>query len=337
MSTVRWTKTQRKKLHGFRKQHKANPTGFSLSAQEAWSWLKTRYETLTPLTEFTVQAPQKSLLATVRESYRSSEPPTALVPEQELMRMAIAVLQYTSKQTTDEALRALCGLWVDVEGVGFAVSMYEQIASYSVDGLYSIDSCELWFRPGIVDPYGYTIDDIEQHLQQETYDSRIRLRGTYFEWSYWPELRRKIYSLDQETFEEGLEATLPIRRHFKNSKEKDAFQICNHLAFAFARDGVWAEEDAHVELDSFGKRWCQASEGHLLLVSLTDPKLAMKLTERYGSFYASRITPYAYDLVEALDVEAIPILELLLDTPQLASRDKRPLNSALKLARTGLP
>jgi len=323
---IRWTKTHRKKLSGVRHPHRSDPP--VLSARDAFAALGARYTAALQVgCAITAEPAHADLLASVTAPYAGGEPPDALDVNAELLRLAVAVNLggIYRDRGRPEMMRLLAAGWVGAGGAPFAARLLEAAAPFGVGGWYSGDTCSL------------TVTDASPTPHSGNF--AIRVKGVYWEHDLWPALRARLFALGEADYAAGLAAAQPTIDALAGGRESDDQKHRAHLMYAFSRDPAPIEREVRAFLEGLTPQRAEVPaprQGHLLIAAMTDPELSLAFAQRWGSVFAYALYNRAYDVVEALGVNAIPVLEALAEARGVRSRQKRPLLAAAKLARTGL-
>lgn len=115
----KWTAAIRKKLHGFRTPHKADPPDVAPTLADAWKVLRS-------CADLELDG-DPTLLAAARQIQAERAPPTALEPERELLRARIATVPASAETCADwegwAHARALIALWCEVGSPRAAVDL----------------------------------------------------------------------------------------------------------------------------------------------------------------------------------------------------------------------
>jgi len=113
------------------------------------------------------------------------------------------------------------------------------------------------------------------------------------------------------------------------SKEWDDRKLRDNLTFLFSRDQDWVETllEKHFEAGKSG----YIISRHPVLAAIADPQLALRYAKTWTMVHYE-MGPWAHDVVESLDVAAIPVLEDIIGKCRSA-RDRKPMQAALKVAQ----
>lgn len=322
--TSGWTRAQRNKLNGIRSLHEADPPDVAPSADDAWTTLRDHHQRCQErLRSITAQENFRDGLDALLSTLSHPEAPASLDFRLELYRLGYHMnvtppsLRKHAGSTDHELMRALVGLWVGVEGVPFALEMYDQKADFGFEGA-TIEGDDAWITLKLISPEGTVWP--------------TRIRESQHEWSFWPALRSQVALLDEEALRQAREAAAPRYRQLCDSTEYHDLRQRDLYAFVFSRDPEWAEEQVRALLTEEQP----TGETAALLASLTDPQLALELANTMPLYLASFGGRYALDVVESLGAEAAPVLRVLIDAAPSAT-DRSPFEAALELAETLKP
>lgn len=148
-------------------------------------------------------------------------------------------------------------------------------------------------------------------------DGRDYLEGQ--EWRSWPQLKRYLFALDEETFGKLRAGIEPTYRKLVESKDWNERKRGLWLIYAFSRNPEWAHEYAKSHPDYVED---------VVFASLTDPDLALKHSEKVST---TLVRWWVLDVVENLGRAAAPALEKLVARARRAD-ERKPIEAAMKIA-----
>ena len=295
---LKWTAATRKKLHGFRLPHKADPPDVAPSLAEAWGSLQ-RFADLELHGD-----PQQ--IADAKKLSSEKTPPVALDPAGELLRARIATARLQARDCDKwegwAVSRALVALWCEVGSPRAAVDLLLAPACFGGMG-------------PVLAPHEPRIEKTCQGCGQRWEGSMDECCGAVVSseveepspWGslwhvyqpLWWALRARLSVVPEETFAAARDS---IEELFTDVLEPERHAW---LTFAFNRDRDLARreiERARRRLDSDPPPPLQLP----LLVSVPDAALGVELVTRYNVHSFGLL---GFDLVEALGHEARPIFE----------------------------
>lgn len=326
----RWTRTQRRKLHGIRRPHRHDPPNALLRPGEAWAWLRRRHALCVERGEALVvlrDVPTEPIVGALGDLIQAS-PPDQLDLQREQCRMAIALWEGRDHAAHQPlAMRALLRVWVDRGGAEF------------VARLACAPAALVCIRQG---RGSWALAPLQPKSDHERVPVCVRdgsdMAGkTGFELHFWHALRAWLMLAPKPTFERARALAAPCRDRLIQRFDAQGWASLadattfSGLSFAFARDPSWAEEDVYATLAGVRKGLALP----WLMASMTDPRLALALAEHGPFGYAMPFEPYLYDIIEALGGHAADVIEALMDRdPHLPARTRRRFLDALQLAKT---
>ncbi len=329
MPPVKWTRTHRKKLHGFRAPHKSDPKDVAVSGDDAWSAMVAsgRVAKVNPYIDAIGEDEQSAaVIASIWAELDSGVRPERLDPARECHRVIVTCLEDLTLASGDYArfqkweawapYRLLVSFWMSF-GVETAVEILAAPIPYSSGGRSSSTRKSVNLTTLAPDAPGVTHGS--SFMQHEP---------------LWWALRCLLSTLSDADFAAALQEAAPHYERLKSSEEVNAKSNLTFLAFAFSRDGAWLRELA--QRAAGGDETVEHTV--LLLAGLTDSALALRCIEqRPWSYTAYRAQYYAQDMIESLGpAGAISVLERLCEIQGVKARYKKKLQSPIKLARTGL-
>jgi hypothetical protein len=322
MTRAKWTKATRAKLHGRRAAHKHDPKDATYSRENGWATLRAAFRAHAGGT-FGGDAEGSEHLADICTELQG-EPPTESTATKELHRAAIIFstrpVPQISKWGEWADARALVGFWCETWGPSFALDVLMHPPLFITRGLRS---------NGVIVEHNHVALDPDDpsggfglsNLGAPTEMGRIVLAAASD--PCWWALRWWLDCADDGVFADAL-AGMQARDASGRS-----MWLRSALAFAFARDPSTVHDavEAHFEASQDeGPSW----NAEMLVASSTNARDTSAMIEAWEwKTYAA----YAFDIVEALDEEARPVLERLLERerPRSSKRDIRPYEAALKL------
>ncbi len=273
MSEIKWSKAQRKKLHGFRTPHKADAVDAVMDVPSAWTLLKDRAKR-------TKLSKGPKPLQAAFELRKKGKVPDSLdvVTEVGLLELASVATDPITRWEQWAEARATVGLWVGVQGFAFAFDVILQNRPY-----------QMMKMP-------------DREFEMTAIKSRDACSYTswpVYEPLYWA-LRCPVAHMSDEAFADAC-ASVKKRLSKAAPKKGEAFWHRAALVYVLSRDQsiVAAQIDkmkANVESAGY-------NAGELLGVATTDIDQAAWLAER------SNFIRYPLDFVETHGAAAKPIFE----------------------------
>jgi hypothetical protein len=111
-----------------------------------------------------------------------------------------------------------------------------------------------------------------------------------------------------------------------NAKERSIVETLGRLSFAFGFEEALVEEVANHALNDYNS--CYPILPYLIATTI-NPGLAFNLAERCNGIYAFQLQLMLYDLIESLQADAAPVIQVF--TGKLGPKERKPFESALKL------
>jgi len=168
---IPWTKTTRKKLHGFVSAHKADPKDQAPPLDEAWELLRTcRDGRIDGLDEHVEVA------TSVRDEFQSASPPKSLSLSREMYRCALAFQSHSNVNKWEgwAMPRALMSLWCEVEGPSFAIELLNRAPAFDADSRFfrkhepnvtrTCGGCGKSWSGSKTDCCGEVTDSVDEHV-----------------------------------------------------------------------------------------------------------------------------------------------------------------------------
>ncbi|MFT3713555.1 MAG: hypothetical protein QM817_38350 [Archangium sp.] len=251
-------------------------------------------------------------LKAVRASFDRGERPVKLTLEHEVLRLAMLWsddLLGRSSLPTRATPTALVDFWATTAGVEFVLDVIEAPHLFNQSA------------------------DLSKGLHLEFVDPRAK-GGAFIPGHYLSAvpllcaLRPHVFRLDATTYARALRRAEKLQKRLVASKDMDDGTVFDALCFAFAREKKWVNVAARRVCKPSGS----ISNGGLVLSGVTDAALAMQVAKSMLHLLPTLVAPFAFDLVESLNENAAPVLELALSHPAKGA-EKRTLQAALKLCR----
>lgn len=273
MTGIKWTKARRKKLHGFRTPHKADPADAVMDVPKAWAILKKR----TPQVGLD-KAPKG--LRTAYERRRGAKAPDSLdvATEAALAEMVSRAKDPVSKWEDWTEARATVGLWMGVGGFRFALDVILQNRPY--------DSVKC------IAPQGTSFEFAK---------CKKKVFGAFYTWPLYEPLYWALRSHVAHMSDEALaDASASVKDLLKPAPPKDEEKFWHRagLLYVLSRD----ESLVASKMDAMIKR-LGPSGGEVLAATTTDLDRAASIAEK------SNFVRYTFDFLETHGDAAKSILE----------------------------
>lgn len=321
-SAIRWTTETRRQLHGWRHPDGADPADAAPSLAEAWEQIRT---VALPAILGSAAAAGTAL----RKSHAQRQPPKRLEVDEELLRASLVFAPPSVDWDAWESwriARALVALWTEVGGFRFAVDVLSAQPAYSV-----VTSSTNGVVTGL-------------HVDRED-DGTGNARGPWTASAklepLWWALRCRVSTMTEAELGRSCIACKDLLDGVPAGDVAPcaSMDTGGHwwrramLVFVLSRNTTLAAEQIDRLLDAVGDSEWGGAE--LLVAAAPDARRAEAVAARAIASSMLRLRHYAIDIVEALGLEARPVLETAYEHARAMTAAKYllPHAEALKLAR----
>ncbi|MCY0986439.1 hypothetical protein OV203_04875 [Nannocystis sp. ILAH1] len=297
MSAIGWNSNERRKLHGWRSAHEAEPDDAAPNLAEAWSRLG---EVKLPKLKGNASA----IAAAVAKSLKQAKPPKRLTIPEEVLR---ATLVFRPPNTNWEAwenwaiARALVALWTEVGGFRFAVDVLSSQPLFYVIRTLGLDGAVAAL-------------EIDEVGEPETENARGPWDLAREMEPLWWALRCRVSTMSEAELakacascEDLLDGVPAGKTAYEGSDEGGHWWRRAMLTFVLSRNTSLAAEQIDRLMKAVGRSGWGGAE--ILMAAAPDARRAAAIAERAASNGLLRLGDYAFDIVEALGSDAAPILE----------------------------
>lgn len=306
MTGIRWTRANRKKLHGFRRPHQHDPADVAPTLEAAWSRLVRAAEQVTVVGDDKLAATSRAVL----EELRADAPPEELDVERELIRTAFFLGPLRERDTMKweswAIVRDLVALWVERGGVAFAARVLDQPPAWNTFSS-SRSPTEVVFQPQPL-PAADELQDWDRDPNTGGPREHIGPYATYAQvLPAWWALRCRVSRMDEGAVAAASKGCAPLLEGLPQGRCCDGGWFRRAaLLFALSRDRA-VTADGIARLDAAWEGTLVWDGVAMLFAAAPDAATALALAHR------SPVNPrvYAFDVVEAFEADAAPVLHHL--------------------------